>query len=415
VTTRVLASLCALGVCGALLWVARQDALRFSGAHAQNMALTLALIAAITAPLPWLGHERRSTLVLSGSILIGAVLMRWLIVVPLLFACFTLWVSRTSWPTWQKLTLLLGIWTAAAVGKWMIPRGHFGLILGVLSMYWSCLPAAIICLVVERGRGQLESATPVQEGTYLLALPRFFLPFLQPIGARRFIESRRQFFTWQLALSALGLCLYSGLLRLAIKDRRYLFPPSQADFWQFDHVPRLLNDALYIYGVNAAQLFAAVALLRLLGYGLGSGFRYPLLSSSFADVFRRWNYYYFEFVTGIFLIPLVSRLQRRMPLWLAYVLAGYPSILLGVWALDNIAFQIAIGRNATPLLNELREWNQLAGYIALWSLIIFPQLVLARLRRFRKHLWWRIGAHALTLAVGFGALIAAYYLRVVLI
>jgi hypothetical protein len=413
VAARVLISACALAVCGAFYWASTQGAFRFTGAYGRTWlaGAVLALIALMGGALPWLHPKQGPKLILAGSLLVGALCLRWLLAIPLLFAWLTVWVSRRPWRTWQKLVLLLGTWTALAVLKWTLPtlsNWRFS----ALSMYWACLPPAIICLVVERGRGWLEGGQAWEEWAYLLSPPRFFLPFLQPIGARRFIQSRQATLTPRLALSALGLALYGVLVKLVGNHLDYTVRSPSQDLLRLDHVPRLVENGLLIYAVNAGQIFCAVALFRLLGYGLGSGFRYPLLSSSFSDLFRRWNYYFYEYVSSIFYLPLVSRFQRWMPLWLAYILAGYPSILLGVWVLDNVTFQLAIGKNATPVANELMAWPQLAAYAGIWSLIIFPQVIFARARRFRKRWWYRAGAHALTLAAGVAILIAVYSLGV---
>ena len=243
-------------------------------------------------------------------------------------------------------------------------------------------------------------------------MPRFFLPFGQPIGARHFTDSYKQTIAPRLALSALGLGLYGAFLQWLIKDLEYISKVPQVDLWRIEHVPHLANNAVLIYCLNAAQIFCAVAVFRLLGYGLGSGFRFPLLASSITDGFKRWNYYYYGFVSTIIYLPLVSKLRRWMPLWLAYVLAGYPSIVLGVWAFDNIALQIAFNWNSTALRNELTNWREFSGYLVAWSLIIVPQVLLAPFRRFRKHWWWRVAGHVATITVGIVMLVALFSLGV---
>jgi len=362
--------------------------------------------------MPWLEPKLRPRAALAGSILVGALITGWLILVPLLFAWLTVSVSRRTWPTWHKLVLLLGTWTAAVLLKWLVRNGY-GLPWGGLSMYWSCLPAAVICLVVERARGQLDGVTRSDEWTYLLAIPRFFLPFLQPIGARAFVQSRQRRQTPRLALDALGLGLYGVACLLVIMHTHYAIKPPHEALSFAHHAPRVLRNAVRIYAINAAPIFCAVALLRLLGHHLGSGFRFPLLATSFSDLYRRWNYYFYEFVSSIFYLPLVSRLRRWLPLRVAYILAGYPSILLGVWALDNVTFQLAIsGRNAETLVRQVTDWRDLLAHAGIWSLIILPPVAFAAFRRFRKQLWWRVGSVTLTLAAAMGMVTALFYLGV---
>jgi hypothetical protein len=406
----LLASACALGVCGAFFWAAQAGMLSWNGDYTRTVANVkmLGALAGITAGLPWLRAGLRPCAVLAASIVVGALTARWLVLVPLSFAWLAVRVSRSGWQTRLKLLLLLGVWLAVVVGKWLGPS-WLGLSSGVLSMYWACLPAAVICLVVERARGQLAGIGALEEWIYLLAPPRFFLPFLQPISARTFVGSRQRVLTPKLALRALGLGLYGVVCLLPLKYAHYSIKNPGEGLLLWFRLPLLLENAVLIYAVNAARIFCGVALLRLLGYSLGSGFRFPLLASSFSEIYRRWNYYFFEFVTSIFYLPLVSRLRRAMPLSLAYVLAGYPSILLGVWTLDNITFQLAIGHNAKPVLEQLLDWRELLGYFGIWSLIILPQVALSKFRRLRRRLAWRVLAHVATATVAMGVLAATFY------
>ena len=61
----------------------------------------------------------------------------------------------------------------------------------------------------------------------------------------------------------------------------------------------------------------------MLGYDLGSGMDKPLLSRSFAEFFRRWNYYIYESVRSLFLFPLVG------------LLSMLPLTLLQNWRLEH--------------------------------------------------------------------------------
>lgn len=399
VGTRVLASGCALALCAAFFWAQQQDALHWNGASNRTDAtlFILTVIATVTVAVRWCDASRRPLAALIGSVIVGAVLTRWLVVVAVLFAWLVVRVSRSARPTWQKLLLLLGVWTATCIARWSAPR-LVGLPYGTFGMYWSCLPAGVVCLVVERARGRLDGVTRLEEWTYLLALPRFFLPFLQPIGAASFIRSRQKEQTPRALLGALGLGIYGVACWLSVRYTHYAIKPA-GEALGFVHAPRILLNGVRIYGVNAAPIFCAVALLRLLGYQAGSGFRLPFLASSIADFYRRWNYYFYEYASTVFYLSLVGKFRRWMPLSVAYALSGYASVLLGVWLLDNVTFQLAIGRDAQPLLNEVTDVRQLLSYLAVWSLIIGPQVALAPLRRLRRNLWWRVGAHALTLSL----------------
>lgn len=413
IADRLLASACATALCGAFLWAHGYGAFFWNGSYARPQLTPglLAVMAAVMASLPWMSARRRPQLALLGSLLVGALITGYLLIVPLLFCALALRVSRASWSVWQKLLVLLGVWLAVTVLMWVAPRAP-GLYYGGLSLYWACLPPAVIWLVVERARGLLNDVQPCDEWAYFLAMPRFVLPFLQPIGAARFMRSQRELLTPRYSLGALGLGLYAILCFWIIVFTHYSVKSPTDELSLVHHGPRIARNLARIYAFNAGQIFCAVAILRMLGYDLGSGFRYPLLASSFSDIYRRWNYYFFEYATSIFYFPLITWLRARLPLWLAYVIAGYVSILCGVWLVDNVFAQLPMGRFGVQMLEQVTNWQELTGDLLAWSLIIWPQVLLGPFRRLRRHWWWRAAAHALTLAVAVAVLVTLFVYRI---
>lgn len=387
---RAVTSACALGLFAALYALDQRDLFSWNGRwSADPRALTFGTIAAVCALLPWVPAASRRRATLFGSILIGTILLRWLIVVPLLLAWLATRVARQPWPNWLKLALLLGGWVGVVLLGWHAPHG-LHLRYAAFVVYWSFLPAPLICLVVERSRGQLDSATELDEWLYLLAYPRFFTPFLQPIGAARFIASGGAARTPRLALRGLLLGLYCILGYVAMQHWHYSVKNPSDDFPLAQDPWFITRNALYLYSINATVIFCAVAQLRLLGYDLGSGFNFPMLSTSVAEFYRRWNYYFFEFAASIYYWPLVNRLRRWMPPWLAYIVAGYPSILLGVWVLDNVFAQFPARPGGLAMFQQLADWRKLLAYTFFWSLIILPQALFASpLRKLRRFGWWR--------------------------
>jgi hypothetical protein len=412
VLARLVASACAFGLFAAFYAVDQRGLLLWSGRfNTDSHEVTFGALALVAALLPWVTPRWRSCVLLASSLLFGARMLHELIVVPALLAWLATRVARTDWQNWRKLTLLLGFWVAVPVVSWILPSTN-RLRYGELWLYWTCLPAPLICLVIERGRGQLNHATRLDEWLYLLALPRFFMPFLQPIGAARFIDSWHKKRALRLAPRGLLLGLYGMLgffviqyTHYAIKNPSDAFPIAQ-DPWL------IAQNGLRIYAFNATTIFCAVAQLRLLGYDLGSGFRFPFLSSSVSEFYRRWNYYFFEFSTSIFYLPISAKLRRWLPTRLAYVLAGYPSVLLGVWSLDKIFYQIPLGRWGAALWVQVRDWNSLAPYVFMWTLIIVPQALLTPLRRWRGFTWWRVVSHVTLLSLVVGLLTLFFYFGV---
>jgi hypothetical protein len=306
-------------------------------------------------------------------------------------------VSRARWSNFAKLALLLSVWALVPVVTWFGPR-KIWFRYDELGMYWATLFAPLICLVVERGRGELESLEPWDEWLYLLVFPRFFAPFIQPIGVRRLLDSWRERAEPRVALRALALGLYGLLGCWVIKNTFYALKSPPAPLSLVNHGPQILTNCLRVYAVNATNIFTAVALLRLASFDAGSGFRYPLLASSVADIFRRWNYYFFEFTTSVLYMPLVARLRRYMPLRLAYVVAGYPSVLIGVWLLCNVFGTWPYGQYGLQTWYALKDWKVFLGSVGVWTLIMVPQALSAPFRRLRSHLWWRITQRFVMLA-----------------
>jgi hypothetical protein len=371
-----------------------------------------ALLAGLAAAMPWVPRRLQRQVLLGGSLIAAALLLRGSLIIPVGLAWLSPLVARRAWPNWAKLALLLTVWALVPVYGWLAPRG-FTPGFTSLMFYWSTLPAALICLVVERGRGQLEQAEPLDEWLYLLAAPRFFLPFLQPIRAVTFIKSfgRPRFST---AWRGLALGLYGTLGFLIIQYTSYTIKNPGDSFPRLQDALNVGENLLRLYAFNATVIFCAVAQLRLLGYDLGSGYRWPLLSSSVADFYRRWNYYFFEFSSSIYYLPIVSWLRRHVPMAVAHVVGGYLSILLGVWALDNLFSLYTYGAHANMVVQQLKEWHELAAYGLVWSMILLPPALLARFRGLKRSTAWRIAGRVATAIAMVGVYVVFYYYGVAL-
>jgi len=389
------------------------DAFPWNGAYRQLGATlqALGILACAAVALPWVSAPRRVWLSLAASVAMGALVAGWLIVVPVAFALLAVEVARRAGGVAWKLLVLLGVWLLLIVLRWAAPA-WLRLQFGAWGLYWTCIPPAVIYLVVERSRGQLRDVSRAHEWEYLLALPRFLLPFLQPIGARAFISSRKTSQTPRLALRAFGLSLYAAAGLWVLKATHFAVKSPSDDFSLVLHGPQILANCVLVYAVNASYIFCAVAMFRVLGHDLGSGFRFPFLADSVGDFYRRWNYYFYEYVSSIFYVPLVSWLRRRFPLGLAYILAGYPSILLGVWAVDNVTFQLAVSRGPGSAIEQMTNGRELAGYAAIWTLIIVPHLLASGFRRLRQRRWWQFSARLLTLLAGVVVAVVTFWVGV---
>jgi hypothetical protein len=200
----------------------------------------------------------------------------------------------------------------------------------------------------------------------------------------------------------LGLCAIAAFYIL--NNTHFSAKSSSEAFSLIEHGPRVFRNGVHIYAYNCGSIFLAISLLRMAGYDLGSGFNWPVLSSSPSEFFRRWNYYFFDFANTVIFVPITSRLRRWVPLWLAYIFGAYASFALGVWVLDIMSRfpQTYLGIGTLQALTNLYD---LRVHFVFWSMIIGAQLAIMPARRLRRHWWWRAVGHVGTWALAIAGLI----------
>lgn len=358
---------------------------------------TLYLFGATAVAVPWLAAKQRTWVVLAASVVSGAFMVRWFIPVPLLLTWSIVRISRNAWSTRAKLLVLLGGWLALAVAGWaLIPIT--GSSYSALNMYMGFMPAAIIWIVLDRAAGRLAGLSERDEWVYFLAFPRFVAPFVQPIGAARLLKSRQAEQTPWLSLRALGLMVYAVGVFYIIKVTHFSLKSSTDSLDLFEHGPRIFRNMLHIYAFNAAPVFLGVSVLRAVGYDLGSGFRFWAISSSPSDFFKRWNYYFFDFANVAVFMPLMSRLRRRLPVWLVYIICAYVSFALSVWVLGYVA-NLPGDYLAQGARKGLTNPYDIRVHLGLWTLTIAGQLLLLPLRRFQRTTWGKVFGNVYTWAL----------------
>lgn len=90
----------------------------------------------------------------------------------------------------------------------------------------------------------------------------------------------------------------------------------------------LLRDFLAFYLTWSVIAHFKVATWRLMGYDIAPYFQYPFLSTNIVEMWRRYSFYYREFLLAAFYYPVFLAL-RSFPRWLRTVLATLAAATLG--------------------------------------------------------------------------------------
>lgn len=293
------------------------------------------------------------------------------------FSGLVVGLARLKGPVLVRVLAALLAWAAGLLPKLEFSAAEF-YAHAAFYVFWAGAAFSAIYVIVERARGALSEQSWADDLAYLVALPRLFMPFFQPISPSKFWSSRVHGVESRLVLRGLGLGLYGILLFFAMRKMPYIYPP-RPDVAPLDHgVPELLipaHNLVFIYASNASAIFCAVGLFRLLGFDLGSGFAFPLLSRSFAEFFRRWNYYIYEEVRSLFFFPLMGWLRRALPEKAAAVLASYVAIFLGMFGLNAIVIPASLNLDPRLALERTLQLDSIGFHALYWTGIILPQLL----------------------------------------
>jgi hypothetical protein len=150
--------------------------------------------------------------------------------------------------------------------------------------------------------------------------------------------------------------------------------------WKLGHLALLQKYAavglaitfLHVYARVTYTVFLAVALFRLLGFNLRSGFDKPFLSRSFAEFFRRFNYYVRDAVLSLFYYPLLGHLRSKFSPRVATIVSAYVAILVGSFMLHDLLVPLSLTIAPHDPLRYYLDPVRVAGFVLLWTLIIVP-------------------------------------------
>lgn len=330
-------------------------------------------LVALTACIgPWLGGTRRTWLYLISSLALAVLLLWQYVPIALAYTAIVIGLSRARGRLAWRMALVVGVWLLLPLLKLWLERGSARSMFG-LFVYWSTLAFSGPYLLVERDRGLLKEAGVVHDALYLLAPARFLTPFVQAISPSKFHASAVPAPSFGLAGRALALAVYGSALQLLMKWLPFAPPGSThpRPEWLMS-IPVQTTNGIFVYAANAAGIFCGIALLRSLGFDLGSGFRWPLLSRSMAEFFRRWNYYVYEGVVTLFLYPLLARLRTFLPPRAALIVGTYASIFMGSFVLMNVLGPLALVAEPAQALRPLLDPAVIGLYAIYWSGIVLP-------------------------------------------
>ncbi|MEN9797518.1 MAG: hypothetical protein RL653_1214 [Pseudomonadota bacterium] len=368
-TTLALAGLAGLG---GLTWLSirlQHPVLAFAGTLVHPLRAWLLAAVAVVAGNALQGRPRTYALLLLGGVACPVLLgpAGW---IPVLYALFTCAVARAPGGPWLRVPLLAAGWGGYLAARPVLPG--WALPTTAVLLAWAALAYASLLVVLERARHR-EKAHAADELGYLLALPRLLSPFFQPmlpsyVRGRVHAESPVRGPLLGLGLGLLAL----GLTPLGVWLASH--PPQNAP------LPVQATVALALAWLQYARgIFAAVALFRLMGFDLASGFKAPFLATSYADFFRRWNHYVRDTVSEAFFVPLYARLSARVHPRAAAVLAGYGAILVGILLMSEALVPVVGGMPLRAITTWTLHPVRLGVLALFWTLVVVPEALGVRL------------------------------------
>ena len=314
------------------------------------------------APTMW----RRDVLLAAGVLIAPLVLGAWSLLV-FGYVAFVIGLARAPAPIALRLLAAAIAWLALPVARvyWLGTSAQVETIL--LSLLWAGQLYAAFYLIIERARDAPAERSSVRaDAFYLLAPPRLIVPFFQPISPHLLAAGIRPGMPAPLIKRAAGLAAYGIAVAIAAWSLGWLVE-------QQAYAPlEIALTFLHVYARLTYTIFLAIALFRLLGFNLRSGFEYPFLSRSFAEFFRRFNYYVRDAVLSLFYYPLLGYLRSRLSPRVATIVSAYVAILVGSFMLHDLLVPVSMTIAPQDPLRYYLDPVRVAGFVLLWTLIIVP-------------------------------------------
>jgi hypothetical protein len=321
-----------------------------------------AAFACALAPAAW-----RRTILLAAALIVAPAVLGVQALVLLVYAVCIIAVARAPIAVVARLATALIAWLSVPLARNLWLDGDAQADTIVLALVWAGQLYTAFYLIIEREREPPPQRTTVlADAFYLLALPRLVVPFFQPISPRQITRCELPDPPIRMLQRAAGLAGYAAacaVLAGVLGDlaQRIAIRPLA-----------LVVAFCAFYARATYTIFTAIAVFRMLGFDLPSGFRTPFLSRSFAEFFRRYNYYVRDAVLSLFYFPLLGRLRHSLPPRAATIASAYIAILVGSFALHDFLIPMAVTAQPRFVIGYYLDPVRVAGLVALWTLIIVP-------------------------------------------
>ncbi len=294
-------------------------------------------------------------------------------------------IARAPLPLANRLALALVAWLTVPALRMCVLDADAQADTIVLAMVWAGQLYSAFYVIVERERETPKRRSSVVfDVFYLAALPRIAVPYLQPISPSLIATRERPQMPWRVVARGAGLGAWGAVSAVAawrlVRTVEAIHHPTVHAIAHQRLVFELLR-FIAGYAYLTYTIFLAVAVYRLLGFELPSGYRWPFLSRSFGEFFRRFNHYVRDAVLSLFYFPMLGHLRHHARPRIAAIGAAYASIVIGSFLLHDLLVPFAISVDPVGTFAFYLDPVRVGSMLALWTLIIVPNTGIASRRR----------------------------------
>jgi hypothetical protein len=342
--------------------------------------VVVAAVVAACAPPAW-----RQRVLVAATAVAAPFALGWWSLALAAYVAAVIAIARAPLRVMAKLALALAAWLTVPVLRLCVLDADAQADTIVLAMVWAGQLYSAFYVIVERERETPERRPGVMfDVFYLAALPRIVVPYFQPISPGLIAARERPRMPWRVVARGAGLGAWGAVSAVAAWQLVSTVGTVQHPTVHAIVHQRLVFDLLRFiadYAYVTYTIFLAVAVYRLLGFELPSGFRRPFLSQSFGEFFRSFNHYVRDAVLSLFYFPMLGHLRHHARPRLATIGAAYASIVIGSFVLHDLLVPFAISVDPVGTFASKLDPVRVGSMLALWTLIIIPSAGIAPRRR----------------------------------